>query len=189
MKKSYYFKIAFLFIIIIFTSSCNNAQKEKELELKERELELKERELNLKNNAKPKMKIDPKKIAEGKFLNYSHKIEESKGAVIANSEVFVGDLNYDDLDDAVVWFALTPEGGGNMLIGEGMSVYLNVGNDMEVISGFEPDYMFKVIKISNNRIKITKQEYSKDDLPGWPSIETVKYLMISGNQIIESNDN
>jgi hypothetical protein len=60
---------------------------------------------------------------------------------------------------------------------------------MKVISGFEPDYMFKVIKISNNRIKITKQEYSKDDLPGWPSIETVKYLMLSGNHIMESNEN
>lgn len=191
MKKSNYFKIAFLFIILIFISSCNNAQKEKELELKERELELKERELNLKADANPKpnIKINPKKIAERKFLNYAHKIEESKGAVIANSEVFVGDINYDDLDDAVVWFALTPAGGGNMLIGEGMSVYINVGNDMKVISGFEPDYMFKVIKISNNRIKITKQEYSKDDLPGWPSIETVKYLMLSGNHIMESNEN
>jgi hypothetical protein len=163
--------------------------KEKELQLKEKELELKEREQNLKINPTKNIKIDPKNIAQQKFNNYIPKIEESKNAIVNNNKIFIGDLNNDNLDDAVVSFLLTPAEGGNMIIGEGMSVYINTGKDMKVVSGFEPDYLFKIIKISNNRIEIAKQDYAKNDAIGWPSIETIKYLMLSGNDIIESNSN
>lgn len=190
MKKNTLKVISILFLFLTF--SCNNSsQKEKELELKERELDLKEKELDLlkSNDIETKLAINPKKIAQEKFNNYAPKIEQSKSAIIANNEIFEGDLNYDGLNDVVIWFALSPAEGGNMLIGESMSVYINTGNDMKVIGGYEPDYMFKVIKIINNRIKITKQEYAENDANGWPSIETVKYLMLSGNAIIESNGN
>ena len=185
-----------LFTSLLFTFSCNNEQKEKELQLKEKELQLKEKELelkereqNLKINPTQNIKIDPKNIAQQKFNNYIPKIETSKNAIVANNKIFIGDLNNDNLDDAVVWFLLTPAEGGNMFVGEGMSVYINTGKDMKVVSGFEPNYMFKIIKISNNRIKIAKQDYAENDQTGWPSIETIKYLMLSGNDIIESNSN
>ena len=175
----------------MFFISCNNSQKEKELELKERELDLKEKELNLEKtetNAEVKVNINPKDIALQKFNNYAPKIEKSNGVIIQNQEVFVGDLNYDDLEDAVVWFTCSPAEGGNANAGQGLSIYLNTGNDMKVVGGYEPDYIFKVIKITNNRIKITKQEYAENDSPGWPSIETVKNLILSGNHLIESNN-
>ncbi|MDO9137090.1 MAG: hypothetical protein Q7U21_04660 [Lutibacter sp.] len=190
MKITVFKIISVLFLTLIV--SCNSSQKEKELELKERELDLKERELNLKTietKTAVKVKINPKNIAQQKFNNFAPQIEKSNGAVIANQETFIGDLNYDDLDDAVVWFTLSPAIGGNARLGEGLSVYLNTGNDMKVFGGYEPEYMFKVINISNNRIKITKQEYAANDYPGWPSIEIVKYLMLSGNKVMESNNN
>jgi hypothetical protein len=192
--KTTSFKILSVLFLIFFIS-CNNSQKEKELELKDRELDLKEKELNLeKTEAKPqtkaevKVNINPKKIALQKFNNYAPKIEKTNGVIIENQEIFVGDLNYDDLEDAVVWFTCAPAEGGNANAGQGLSVYINTGNDMKAVGGFEPDYMFNVIKISNNRIKITKQEYAENDSPGWPSIETVKYLMLSGNHVMESNN-
>jgi hypothetical protein len=182
-------------LLLIFLISCNNSQKEKELELKERELDLKEKELNLKNSepeietkTEAKVKINAKQIAQQKFNNYAPKIERTNGVIIQNQEIFVGDLNYDDLEDAVVWFTCSPAEGGNANAGQGLSVYINTGNDMKAVGGFEPDYIFKVIKISNNRIKITKQEYGENDYPGWPSIETVKYLMLSGNHVMESSN-
>lgn len=189
MKKPIYYIIASL--LFVLTISCNNnSQKEKELELKERELDLKEKELKLTaTETKVKVNINPKKIAKQKFANYAPKIEKSKGVIIQNQEIFVGDLNHDDLDDAVVWFTLSPAEGGNTDAGQGLSVYINTGNDMKAIADYEPDYMFTVIKISKNRIKITKQEYAEGDYPKWPSIETVKYLMLSGNRVIESNSN
>lgn len=186
-------------LLLIFFISCNNSQKEKELELKERELDLKEKELNLKNaepetetktevKAEAKVKINAKQIAQQKFNNYAPKIEKTNGVIIQNQEIFVGDLNYDDLEDAVVWYTCSPAEGGNANAGQGLSVYINTGTDMKVVGGFEPEYLFKVIKISNNRIKITKQEYAENDSPGWPSIEKVKYLMLSGNNVMESSN-
>ncbi|MEO8516696.1 MAG: hypothetical protein ABI426_08130 [Flavobacterium sp.] len=177
-------KLTFLLFVLILIASCNNnLQKEKELNSEEKELDLKTTET--KSDVKTTM--DPTKIADQKFNDYAPKIQKSKGGIIANQEIFVGDLNNDDLNDAVIWFSVSPE-GGNATLCQGLSVYINTGNDMKVIAGYEPEYLFNVIKISNNKIKITKLEYADDDAPGWPSIENVKYLMLNGNHLIEANN-
>ncbi len=181
-------KTFFSFSLIFLIISCNNLQKEKELELKERELDLKEKELKQKGQKDfTRTSFNVKNVTMQKFNSYSSKIEQSKGAVIGNNEIFVGDLNHDELEDSVVWFVLTAEGGGNAVVGQGMSVYLNTGNDVKVVCGYEPDFLFRVIKIANNKVKIVKMEYAENDRNGWPSIETDLFLLLNGNTIIESN--
>lgn len=131
--------------------------------------------------------IDAKGIALRKFDEYSPKIEASKDAAIGSSEAYTGDLNHDGLEDVIVFFVLSPKEGGNALMGQGIAVYVNEGTDMKVIAGFEPDYIFRVEGINNNKIHIVRLDYAENDNPGWPSIETHKYLILNGNRLQESN--
>lgn len=133
------------------------------------------------------IKIDAKKIALRKFDEYSPKIEASKDAAIGNSEAYSGDLNHDGLEDVIVFFVLVPKEGGNALMGQGFAVYVNQRDDMKVVAGFEPDYIFRVEGINNNKIHIIRQDYAENDDPGRPSIETHKYLILNGNKLQESN--
>jgi hypothetical protein len=188
-------KIFLLISTILLIASCNNtSKKETELLKKENELLKKEIELNkheketIKSDVKPNKKIDVKKETQKLFDIYSLKIEKSNGARFEKREIMTGDLNDDGLEDSLVFFILTPEEGGNMIVGIEMAVYLNKGNRMEVVTSYNPEKTFKPIEIKNNKIHLIEYEYAEDDYPNYPSIENHKYLILRDNKLISSRD-
>ncbi len=188
MKRIFVFSLN-LFIFLSCGNTSNNLL-EKENDLLKRENELLRQEKELENKRADFNKIanfNPSEEALRQFDLYSSKIEESKGAEIANSQAFVGDLNNDSFQDVAIYFVLTPQGGGNALMGQGIAVYFNKGNKMKVVAGFEPEYIFTVEGIEKGKIHIKKLEYADNDDIGRPSIETHKYLIVNGNRLTESS--
>ena len=129
---------------------------------------------------------DLKKKASMEFDKNSTKYEE-KETTIASNDVFLGDLNGDGKKDAVVFYSLAPKDGGNALMGMGVVVFLNNGGNLKEVTAFRPKFNFIVKEIANNKLHVIKQEYSKDDMPGFPSIETHLYYILNGqNQLQQS---
>ena len=123
------------------------------------------------------------KRAEKQFKNYLPKILNSHNANLDGQDTFTGDFTGDGMDDVAIYFSLYPREGGNTIVGQGLALYKNLGTDVKVIAGFEPDYLFNVIKISNGKIYIEKIEYADIDPRCCPSIRTPHILKISGNKV------
>jgi hypothetical protein len=122
-------------------------------------------------------------MAEKKFRSYLPKIEASHEGVLDLMQSYTGDFTGDGIEDIAIYFSLSPKGGGNAIVGQGISLYKNLGNDVKVIAGFEPDYLFSFSRISNNRIFVEKLEYADGDPRCCPSIKEEKALTISGTKV------
>ncbi|WP_067139002.1 hypothetical protein [Oceanivirga salmonicida] len=131
--------------------------------------------------------LDIIKETQKLFDQYAPKIKKINDAEIGSTEIFVGDLNNDGLDDAIVFFVLNPAGGGNLIVSTEMAVYLNKGNKMKVVAGYSPKTIFSPTEIKNNKIHIIEYEYAEGDNYHFPSIEKHKYLILKGNKLIETN--
>lgn len=176
-----------LFLLLFSTliiNGCENSQKEKELNLREREVTLKEKELALKSHSTNKQLTtnDAVRIAERKFNAYLPKILESHDAILDLQQSYTGDFTGDGIEDVAIYYSLAPSGGGNAIVGQGLSLYENKGNDVKVIAGYEPDYLFGFDRISNGRIYVEKLEYAENDGRCCPSIKTEHTLTISGSK-------
>ncbi|OMQ08203.1 hypothetical protein [[Flexibacter] sp. ATCC 35103] len=179
-------KIVVVILISFNLISCNNSKSEKELELKEKELELKEKELSIKEMQISRHKIstnDAVRLAEKQFENYLPKILKSHDATLDIQESYTGDFTGDGIEDVVIYFSLSPSGGGNALVGQGLTLYQNNGYDVKVIAGYEPDNLFQFDKISNGKIYVEKLEYAENDGHCCPSIQTEHMLTISGSNV------
>lgn len=126
-------------------------------------------------------------IAEMKFSQYLPKILESHSsldleAIVDTQTTYTGDFTGDGIEDIAIYFYLVPHEGGNMCLGQGVSLYQNTGDDVNIIAGFDPDYSFSFKKISNGLIYIDKLEYTEDDALCCPSIRVEHALTIVGNK-------
>lgn len=121
--------------------------------------------------------------AEKKFNEYLPNILTSHDAALDIMESHTGDFTGDGVDDVAIYFSLSPQGGGNALVGQGLTLYKNTGSDIQVIGGFEPDYIFTFDTISDGHIQITKLEYADGDGHCCPSIRTGHTLTISGSTV------
>ena len=98
---------------------------------------------------------DPATEARKLFETYRPKLEQAEQAVVEGPSAFTGDLNGDGLTDCILYFVLTPAGGGNAVIGRKAAVYLNTGKGMKVDGAF-PDlkYCFGIDKIAGGVIYV-----------------------------------
>lgn len=135
---------------------------------------------------KPIKKFDVKKETQKLFDRNAPKLEKSRGAIIGNSEFFVGDLNDDGLDDALVFIILNPAEGGNMVVGREMIIYINKGKKMTAFTTYDSDKIFRPVEIKKNKIHLIEYEYTKGDSLSNPSIEKHKYLILNGKKLTES---
>ncbi|GAA4134811.1 hypothetical protein GCM10022250_29660 [Flavobacterium chungbukense] len=166
-------------------AGCSNSAKEKELKLKERELLLKEKELSLKEKQADRPKIttnDAVRLAEKKFQKYLPKILASHDAVLDLQQSYTGDFTGDGIEDVAIYFSLAPSGGGNALVGQGLTLYQNSGYDVKVIAGYEPEKLFEFDKITGGRIHVQELEYTETDGRCCPSIKTPHIITISGSR-------
>lgn len=104
------------------------------------------------------------------------------GAALDIAEPHTGDFTGDGLPDVAIYFALTPAGGGNALAGQGISLYRNTGDGVQVIAGYEPDYLFAFDTISAGKVQVTKLRYAKDDGHCCPSVREPHTLTITGSK-------
>ena len=185
--------LKFLIFLIVFTLfSCGTGSKQKEIELKEKEIALRERELKLKEDSLKQYtaKItlsDAITIAENKFSKYLPKIEKSHEGIIDTKETFTGDFTNDGIEDIAIAFTIVPSDGGNAILAQGISFYSNIGNNVKVIAGFDPGYLFSVDRIFNNKVYITKHIYMPNDPHCCPSISRKIELSIMSNKVLEKN--
>ena len=128
-------------------------------------------------------KEDAMRLAMAKFDAYLPNIERDHDASIDVQEPYTGDFTGDGVDDVAVYFSLTPKGGGNALVGQGLALYKNTGTDVQVIAGFEPDYLFSFNRISDHKIYIDKLQYAEGDGHCCPSIKEEKALTITGKSV------
>jgi hypothetical protein len=179
-------KLITLTIILFSYTSClnSNHDKQKELEVKEKELELKEKEINIKAAKINKPKIstnDAIQLAEKQFTSYLPKILKAHDAIIDLQESYTGDFTGDGIEDIAIYFSLAARDGGNSIVGQGLTLYQNNGNEVKVIAAYEPVYLFAFDRISNGKIYVEKLEYAEDDASCCPSIKTQHAITISGS--------
>jgi hypothetical protein len=121
--------------------------------------------------------------ANKKFKDYLPKILLEHEAALKTQRSYTGEFTGDGLEDVAIYFTLSPEDKGDAMIGQGLSLYQNTGTDVNVIAGFEPDYLFKVNKISDGKIFVEKQQYDDNDARCCPSIRLEHALTISGSTV------
>lgn len=187
------------FITFLLTISCLNipnlysqsaqTPKQKEMEAQRKAATLRSKQLLNQpyhvekipnNNLTDKEAI---KAAEKQFEAYLPKILDDHDAAIDVQEAFAGDFTGDGINDVLIYFSLSPRGGGNALVGQGLTLYKNSGNTVKVIAGYEPDYLFEFNKIENGKIHVTKLEYAATDGRCCPSIKTPHVLTIKGTKV------
>jgi hypothetical protein len=101
---------------------------------------------------------------------------KGKGSKMSSVEVYLGDLNNDGMEDAVVLFSYRY--GGASFHNEEFAVYLNVNGKPKVVAGFEPEYRMNVLGIENGLINIIEFDWDNDDGNCCPSIEIPKKLKL-----------
>ncbi|MGO4770394.1 hypothetical protein ACEN2I_01930 [Flavobacterium sp. W22_SRS_FK3] len=126
---------------------------------------------------------DAVRLAEKQFKNYFPKILESHDAILDIQESYTGDFTGDGIEDVLIYFSLSPSGGGNALVGQGLTLYQNNGYDVKVIAGYESHNLFQFDKISNGKIYVEKLDYAENDGHYCPSIHTEHILTISGSNV------
>ncbi|KAA5538379.1 hypothetical protein F0460_01900 [Paenimyroides baculatum] len=94
----------------------------------------------------------------------------------------VGDFTGDGVEDVAIYFNLVPKDGGNAIISQGLSLYQNTGQNVKVIAGYDPEYLFAFDTIRDGKIHVTKLEYAETDGRCCPSIKTPHTLTIKGNR-------
>jgi len=137
--------------------------------------------VNDTTTSKPKSLIVQK--AEKMFAKYLPTILESKGkgAFVDLQYTFVGDFTNDGVDDVIIWFNYSF--GGNAVAGMECAFYETVGNDVKVVAGFEPNYMFTISTIKNGIVHAEKIQYAVGDGHCCPSIITPIELIYRDNKI------
>ena len=140
-------KILFITFLTIASSSCQNSNKEKQLAEKEKELLEKENELLKKelrqsdtlittaSNEEKQFTVN-KALVKTVFMKYLPNI--SDGRKLSTTIIKLGDLNGDNLVDAIVDYGLEPtyedNGGGGNAIGEipGIVAFINTGQTLNI---------------------------------------------------------
>lgn len=102
---------------------------------------------------------DPARDALRQFDAYKSTIERSENAVVDNPQTFTGDLNGDGKPDCIVFFVMTPQGGGNAIVGRKAAVYLNTSTGMKVDGAFpELQHCYGIDRVANGRIYLSYYE-------------------------------
>ncbi|MET0570406.1 MAG: hypothetical protein ABWZ79_03180 [Pedobacter agri] len=177
-----------ILVIMLISLGCNKAteEKQKELELKEKELALKEKDLELRTAESNQKKIslkDAVKLAEAQFAKYLPTMLNAHDAYLDSQDTFTGDFTGDGLEDIAIYFSLAPNEGGNTIVAQGLTLYKNTGSAVNVIAGYEPDYMFSFLKITKGKIYVEKLAYAETDGRCCPSIKTTHALTIAGSKV------
>ena len=136
---------------VVTTNATNDIQKSSSLN----DSEIKNL---IMNNAKP----------------YINKIAKSNGGVVQIVKPYICDLDNDGIKDGAVYYNLTPQEGGNMMLFSGLIVYGNNGTALHYIEDYN-SAIFDVTK-SNGQIIIDKFEYAQNDAECCPSIHN-KFLL------------
>jgi hypothetical protein len=164
-----------------------NAEREKELALKEQRLAIREKELaQSPKEASQKTRIsttEAVKQATAQFEAYLPKILAThEDAVLDVQQPYTGDFTGDGIEDVAIYFSLSPNGGGNALVGQGMTLYQNMGDHVKVLAGYEPDYLFSMERISEGYIHVLKLGYAEGDGRCCPSVKKPYNLTIEGGR-------
>lgn len=93
----------------------------------------------------------------------------------------VGDFTGDGVEDVAIYFNLVPKDGGNAMLKQGLTLYKNTGTNVEVMAGYDPDYLFAFDTIRDGKIHIKKLQYTENDGRCCPSIQIPHTLTIKGN--------
>lgn len=174
--------------VLFIMSGCNDAinQKPKEIELKEKVLAQKAKEIKLRAMQTEKKKLsinEAVKLAEAKFSKYLPTMLDANNAYADSQDTFIGDFTGDGIEDIAIYFSLAPNEGGNTIVAQGLTLYKNTGTIVKVIAGYEPDYIFRFIKIKKGKIYVEKLAYAETDGRCCPSIKTTHALTISGSKV------
>lgn len=78
----------------------------------------------------------PTEEAQKLFNTYKPIIEKKNNAIVDNPRVIAGDINGDNKIDCIISFVMTSKNGGNLIIGYGSEIYLNIGTGMKVAGAF-----------------------------------------------------
>ena len=184
-----------IMVLTVGLFACQNSNKEKELLQKENELLKKE--LAKKDSSVVSAKTEEKQfvidpaIVESAFLKFLPNI--SAGRKLSGSFSELGDLNGDNLIDAVVEYALEPtyedNGGGGNAIGEisGLVAFINNGQTLTIVDHSEEfgGNSGSLIKIYNGVVFLEGMDYADNDPRCCPSIKTTTRIVLRNNKLVK----
>lgn len=198
-------KAAFFSLLTIAFYACQSSDKERKLAEKEKELlqkenELLKRELSKVDAPKDETKTEGMKftvdqaLVKATFLKYLPNI--SGGRKLSTSIIRLGDLNGDNLVDAVVDYGLEPtyddNGGGGNAIAEisGLVALVNTGQALTIADHSEEfggnfGSRNELKKISSGVIFLEGLEYGEDDPRCCPSIKKTTKIVLRNGKLVD----
>jgi len=196
---------AIILLLTIALFACQSSDKEKQLAEKEKELlqkenELLKKELGQTDNSTNTTKVEEKQftvdqaLVKAAFMKYLPNI--SGGRKLSTSIIKLGDLNGDNLIDAVVDYGLEPtyddNGGGGNAIGEipGFVAFINTGQALTIADHSEEfggnfGSRNELKTINNGIIFLEGLEYSDDDPRCCPSLKTTTKIVLRNNKFVK----
>ena len=197
IMKSTSLKLAILvFTFAFFLASCHSNKKEQQLAEKESEGVKKEvgKTDTINNTSKKATEIYIVDESEVKklFLQYLPKISGGRKLNVADKwdgyEIALGDINGDNLIDAIVYYSLEPTmddaGGGNAILYlPGLVAYINTGKNLIMADHTDDFYAEGLTKIMNGVIFLAGHDYANDDPRCCPSIKTTIKFALKNNKL------
>ncbi len=195
--------IILLLTIALFACQSSDEEKllaEKEKELLQKENELLKKELGQTYNSMNTSKADEKQftvdqaLVKAAFMKYLSNI--SGGRKLSTSIIKLGDLNGDNLIDAVVDYGLEPtyddNGGGGNAIGEipSLVAFINTGQALTIADHSEEfggnfGSRNELKKINNGVIFLEGLEYTDDDPRCCPSLKTKTKIVLRNSKLVK----
>jgi len=119
----------------------------------------------------------------------------SKGRELKKKKIVIGDLNGDNLDDAIVQINLEPTfedtGGGNVLLWDisYYVVFINTGNDLKIEAILDNYYIGEdgfgnILNISNGLVQTENHEYTEEDSRCCPTLKCTKLYKYRNDKLV-----
>ena len=188
--------IALILISGLYLNSCQSNSKKKQLVEDGKELlkkELSKNEIDSINSKKAsEIFIVDKSVVKKLFLQYLPIISGGRKLNVADKwdgyEIALGDINGDNLIDAVVYYSLEPAiddaGGGNAILYlPGLVAYINTGKNLIMTDHTDDFYAEGLTKIMNGVIFLEGHDYAIDDPRCCPSIKTTIKFVLKNNKL------
>ena len=183
INKSYLYPVLILFISILF-NSCSKKQEQTQNEPPKTDTVSSQNQTAGADTSSKKLdglKIT-KKDVQRKFNEIKMSFDK-KDETLGNNEIFIGDMNGDGINDALVYYVIVPK-GGNITLKSGVVVYLADSVKLNQLLQYDFPYTAYVDKIKDNLIYCIRTEFRPTDPACCPSVKKPFKMKLEDNKLV-----
>lgn len=118
-----------------------------------------------------------------KKFNEIKKTFEKGDETLGSTDVKIGDINGDGLDDALVYYVIAPK-DGNITLRTGVVIYINDKEKLNLLLQYDFPYVAYVDKIKDNLLYCVRTEFRPTDPACCPSIKKPFKMKLKDDKLV-----